>query len=76
MIIIRLSKKGSKNKPFYRVVATDKQKKVSGKFLEILGYFNPIKKEFRIDNALLEKWVSKGAKLSARIKKLISESKI
>lgn len=72
MIIIRLAKGGSKNKPFYRIVVSDKQKYVSGKFIEVLGFFNPIKKEVKYDIEKINKWISQGAGISKKVKEIIN----
>lgn len=71
MVTIRLSKFGRKKCPFYRVVAVDSGKKVSGANLEVLGYYNPAKKEFKIEKDRLDIWVSKGAQVSAAVNKLL-----
>lgn len=71
MIAIRLSRQGRKKAPFYRVVAVDSTKKATGKVLEVLGFWNPAKDQKKIDTETVKKWVSKGAQLSATVKKLI-----
>ena len=73
MIAIRLSRFGRKKAPFYRVVAVDSSKKRDGEVLENLGFWNPAKKEFKIENEKVKAWVQKGAQISATVKKLISK---
>lgn len=73
MITVRLARFGSKNKPFYRVVVTDKKNKLQGKHVEMLGFYNPITKDLNIDDKKVHEWVSIGAQLSASVKKLLSE---
>lgn len=71
MIRIRLERRGKTNNPFYRIVATDKRKKIGGKSLEILGYWDPYTKKVDIKKDLVKKWVEKGAQISQAVKKLI-----
>jgi len=71
MIKIRLSRGGVRNKPVYRVVATDHRAKNKGKFLEVLGYWYPSKKIFKINKEKLEKWLKNGAKVTQAVEKLI-----
>lgn len=71
MIAIRLSRFGRKKGAFYRIVAVDSTKKASGQNLGVLGYWNPIKKNFKIDAEKLKSWSAKGAQLSATVKKLL-----
>lgn len=73
MIAIRLSRFGRKKAPFYRVVAVDSQKKATGMVLEVLGTWNPAKKEVKIAKDEVKKWVAKGAQISATVKKLLEK---
>ena len=73
MIKIRFQKQGAKNRAFYRLVAIDKKRKVAGKQIDILGFYNPSTKEFKIDNDKYEKWVSKGAQVSRSVSALIAK---
>ncbi|HFL8794714.1 MAG TPA: 30S ribosomal protein S16 [Candidatus Azosocius sp. HAIN] len=76
MVIIRLSRGGAKHRPFYRVVVIDSRKARNGACIETLGYFNPLSSEKEIKfNVYLERinyWISVGAKLSERVKYLLS----
>ncbi len=62
-VVIRLSRHGMKKKPIYRVVAADKERPRDGKYLEVLGIFNPkdTKNIAKLDMERLQYWVSKGA---------------
>lgn len=71
MVSIRLSRFGHKNAPFYRIVAVDSKKRQGGMVLEILGTWNPSKKEFNVDKKKVEAWVSKGGQVSPAVKKLL-----
>ena len=73
MVIIRLSRFGRKKAPFYRVVVVDSGKKTTGRYLEVVGTWNPIKKALKLEKDKIKKWVEKGASLSATVKKLIEK---
>ncbi len=73
MVKIRLARYGRKNGPFYRVVAIDSTKKDSGKYLEILGFWNPANKELKVKSEELKVWVGKGAQISPTVKKLLEK---
>ena len=77
MVVIRLARAGSKKRPFYHVVATDKRNARDGRYIEALGYFNPLArgKEVRLNLELqkIESWQSKGAQLSERVASLVKE---
>ena len=75
-VIIRLARFGAKKKPFYRVVASDSRKPRDGRFLEILGTYDPRDKMCGL-NLKLEKirgWVSNGAEVSDTVRKLMRHS--
>jgi len=69
---IRLTRKGTK-KTFYRIIATDSESPRDGKFLEVLGYYDPFKDRdsARVDKEKAEKWLQKGAKISETAKSLL-----
>jgi len=73
MVIIRLERRGKTNHPFYRVVATDERKKIGGKSLEILGFWNPQTNEKSIKKEAIKAWVEKGAKISPAVTKLMEK---
>ncbi len=75
LVKIRLSRIGSKKKPFYRIVAADVRSPRDGKFLEILGHYDPRKKphELKIDIERVQAWMDNGAKATNRVSKLISQ---
>jgi small subunit ribosomal protein S16 len=72
---IRLSRKGAKKKPFYRIVAADSRKARDGKFLEILGTYNPVVKPAVVDlkEELLTNWLNEGAVASDTVKSLLRQ---
>lgn len=78
MIKIRLSRKGIKKKPFYQIIVTDNRNSRDGRFIEKLGYFNPLnykknckKKIIKFNKDRINYWLSKGAILSKRVHSLI-----
>ena len=78
MVTIRLSRGGSKKRPFYHVTVTDSRNSRDGRFIERVGFFNPIargqEERLRIDTARIDEWVAKGAQLSPRVARLIKEA--
>ena len=75
MVKIRLSRGGSKKRPFYHIVATDSRNPRDGKYIERLGYFNPRardnEEDIVIDSERLDYWKSVGAQISDRVLNLI-----
>ena len=74
-VVIRLSRRGGKKKPFYRVIATDSRARRDGRCLEILGTFDPLKTEnnIKIDSEKTLSWIKKGAKPSRTVATLIKK---
>ncbi|EKE00380.1 MAG: 30S ribosomal protein S16 [uncultured bacterium] len=72
-VTIRLARMGKKNAPTYKIVATNTRDKRNGKFLDILGFYNPIGSEVQsqIDTKKVEEWQSKGAMTSEAVKKIL-----
>ena len=70
MVTIRLSRTGSKKRPFYHIVVTDKRMPQGGRYIERLGFFNPLAKgteeRLRIDLERVAHWRSHGAQLTDR----------
>ena len=75
MVTIRLSRAGAKKRPFYHLVVTDSRNKRDGRYIERLGFFNPIGKEteenLRIDLERVDYWIGQGAQPSDRVKTLL-----
>ena len=77
MLTIRLTRKGKKNQPFFRVVLVDKRRSsTSGRAVEDLGYVDPLKKRRSLKSERIQYWLSKGAKASATIHNLLVTEKI
>jgi small subunit ribosomal protein S16 len=77
MVTIRMVRGGAKKKPFYHIVVTDSRNKRDGRYIERVGYFNPMAKgqevELKLEQARIDYWVSQGAKASDRVAKLIKQ---
>ena len=80
MIVIRLARGGRNKKPFYRVVVADKRNPRDGRFIERLGYYNPIvnlqgDQLIELNLERVDYWISQGAQLSPRVKQLVKRHK-
>ena len=75
-VVIRLSRRGANKRPFYRVVAADSRSPRDGKFLEILGTFDPLKSEdnFKVDAEKAASWIKKGARPSQTVASLLKKA--
>lgn len=77
MLAIRFLRKGKKNQPFFRIVVTDKRNPPKGgRFLEVLGFFNPLTKERNLKKERIKYWLTIGAQPSARVYNLLIKEKI
>ncbi|MBI5664605.1 MAG: 30S ribosomal protein S16 [Nitrospirae bacterium] len=76
MVKIRLTRKGAKKKPFYRVIVTESSTRRDGPFLEIIGTYDPLKdpSEIKIDSERAKYWLGCGAQPTSVVKKLLSIS--
>ena len=74
MVAIRLRRAGSNRRPAYRVVVTDSRSPRDGRFIEIIGHYNPLTEPptVKIDRARAEAWISKGAQPSNTVKRLLA----
>lgn len=79
MVTIRLARHGAKKRPFYQVVVTDSRNARNGRFIERVGFFNPVAagqaEALRIDLDRIEHWLGQGATLSDRVTALVKEAK-
>jgi len=77
MVTIRLSRGGSKKRPFYHLNVTDSRKARDGRFIERVGFFNPVargqEERIRLDNERIDYWLSQGAQPSERVAKLLKD---
>lgn len=77
MLKIRLSRAGKRNMPFFRIVVTEHTKAAKHGYTEVLGFYNPLTKEFSIKNVdKVKEYLSHGVQLSPRVKKLMDVNKI
>jgi len=75
---IRLTRMGAKNRPFFRIVVTDSRNPRDGKYIESIGYFDPVADPLvlKIDEEKLALWVKRGAQLTDRVKSLVKRAGI
>lgn len=75
---IRLRRLGAKKAPFYRVVVADSRTARDGKFIEEIGYFNPMTKpeEIKIDAEKAKKWIANGAQPTDTVRALLKKSNV
>lgn len=75
MVKIRLTRKGAKKAPFYRVIATDSRSPRDGRFLELLGTYDPMKDpaEVKLDLDRVDHWIGVGAKPTETVTRLIAK---
>lgn len=78
MVTIRLARGGAKKRPFYQVVVTDSRNRRDGKYIERVGFFNPIAKgkevRLNLNGERVDYWLSQGAQTSERVASLIKEN--
>jgi small subunit ribosomal protein S16 len=72
-VVIRLMRAGAKKRPFFRLVAADSRRQRDGRFLEILGHYNPLSQPYElvVHKDKVETWISKGAQPSEQVASLL-----
>lgn len=79
MVVIRLARGGSKKRPFFNIVAADSRNRRDGRFLERVGFYNPVAsgkaESLRVAFDRLEYWVGNGAQISPTVTRLVKEAK-
>lgn len=77
MVVIRLSRGGAKNRPFYNVVVADSRSRRDGRFIERVGFYNPVAREggeaVRLNQERIDYWTQNGAQLSDTVARLVKE---
>lgn len=77
MVVIRLARGGAKDRPFYNIVVTDSRKRRDGRFIERVGFYNPIandkQERVRFTMDRINYWVGVGAKVSDCVTRLLKE---
>ena len=78
MVKIRLKRMGAKKAPFYRVIVADSRSPRDGRFIEEIGYYNPLTNpvEIKIDADKAKKWIDNGAQPTETVKALLKKSGI
>lgn len=78
MVTIRLARTGAKKRPFYHIVVADSREKRDGKYIERVGFFNPVAKgaeeRLRIEQERINHWISQGAQPSDRVAQLVKSA--
>ena len=76
MVKIRLKRMGMKKKPFYRVVVADERSPRDGRFIEEIGYYNPMTQpaQIKVDNDKAQDWMKKGAQPTDTVRVLLKKS--
>ncbi|WP_028117944.1 30S ribosomal protein S16 [Ferrimonas senticii] len=79
MVTIRLARGGAKKRPFYSVVVADARSPRDGRFIEKVGFFNPVAQgqaeKLRLDLARVDHWIGQGAAVSDRVASLIKDAR-
>ena len=76
MVKIRLKRMGMKKHPFYRIVVADERSPRDGRFIEEIGFYDPMKQpaEIKVDNEKAADWMKKGAQPTDTVRKLLKKS--
>lgn len=78
MVTIRLARHGAKKRPFYQIIVADSRQARDGRFIEKVGFFNPLaqgqEERLRLDLARVDHWLGQGAAVSDRVAKLIKDA--
>lgn len=77
MVTIRLARGGANKRPFYSIVVADSRRALGGRYIERVGFFNPIAKaseqRLLVDQERIKYWLAQGAKVSPRVANLIAQ---
>ncbi|NOY71590.1 MAG: 30S ribosomal protein S16 [Gammaproteobacteria bacterium] len=80
MVTIRLARGGAKKRPFYHLVVTDSRSRRDSRYIERLGFFNPVargnEEKLRLDSARIDHWLAQGAQTSDRVANLLKGAKV
>ncbi len=78
MVVIRLARGGAKKRPFFNIVATDSRNRRDGRFIERVGYYNPVasgaEQGLSVNAERLAYWQQQGAQLSPTVARLVKQS--
>ena len=78
MVTMRLSRIGSKKRPYYRIVVIDKRRAQNGRFLEVVGQYNPIANpvQLEVNAERAQYWLSKGAEPSETVRSILRKKEL
>lgn len=80
MVVIRLSRGGSKKRPFYNIVVADSRERRDGRFIERVGFYNPMASEteegLRVAQDRVTYWTGVGAQMSPTVKRLVVDARV
>jgi small subunit ribosomal protein S16 len=78
LVTMRLTRIGSKKRPYYRIVVIDKRRARNGRFLEVLGQYNPIASpvQMEINSERAQYWLSKGAEPSETVRSILRKKEV
>jgi len=76
MLKVRLQRKGKKKQAFFRIVLQEHTEKLQGKYLQLLGTYDPHSKELKVDRERVEHWVANGAQVSPTLNNLMVNHKV
>lgn len=76
MVKLRLKRIGKKQNPFYRIVAADSRVNRNGQYIELIGTYDPLKKDVKINKELVIKWLKNGAQPTDSVRDLFSKEGI
>jgi small subunit ribosomal protein S16 len=78
MVVIRLARGGAKKRPFYNIVATDSRNRRDGRFIERIGFYNPVAsgaaEKVRVAQDRLTHWVERGAQVSPTVARIVAQA--
>ncbi|QID17294.1 30S ribosomal protein S16 [Nitrogeniibacter mangrovi] len=78
MVVIRLARSGAKKRPFYNIVAADRRERRDGRFIERVGFYNPMSSDSEqglvVDTERLAHWQQNGAQLSPTVARLVKQA--
>lgn len=76
MLRIRLTRRGKKNQPYFRIVVAESSRPIKGRFIEILGHLNPRSKKIKLNKKRIRHWLAVGAQPSVRVHNILIDQKI
>jgi len=80
MVRIRLARGGSKKRPFYSIVVADQRRATTSRFIERLGFFNPVAKgneeKLRVNVDRVQYWIAQGAQPTERVNQLVKQARV